>query len=284
MTDSTTQPSNPFDPADALGQSFPQPFEPGAIMAEIAMVKSFGATVPGAVVGEPVSAIQRKHTRRVVLDRSYDDRLRSLLGSELTKIWKSPEGPVLHFRDGGQILDQGDTLLALGGMQDEQAARRIVMLGARWDCISFTGSDRFVELAMREAMAIGLTIRTVGPVQAAILVKLIAERQGGMSAVARPVLSPVITVDPVLAPLAELDNIQTQTLLARTAPEAAPVVSPPAPEPAPPQPAKTPVVGVLPGFLNLRERIKERRDQRMPAKTTQPEPTEPRTGPARPGL
>lgn len=157
------------------------------------------------------------------------------------------------------------------------------MLGARWDCISFTGSDRFVELAMREALAIRLPIRTVVPVQAAILVKLIAERQGGMVAVARPVLGPVITVDPILAPLAELDNIQTQTLWPRTAPALAPVVAPPAPEPAPPQPAKAPVVGVLPGFLNLRERIKERRSQRMPAKTNQPEPTGPRR-PARPGL
>ena len=284
MTDTTTQPTTPFDPANALGQTSAQPFKPGAIMAEIAMVKSFGADSPGAVVGEPVSAIQRKHIRRVVLDRSYDHRLRSLLGSELTKIWKSPEGPVLHFRDGGQILDEGDTLRSLGGMQDEFAAQRIVKLGARWDSISFTGSDRFVELAMREAMAIRLPIHTIGPVQAAIFAKLIAERQGGMSAVAGPVLGPVITVDPVLAPLAELDNIQTQTLPARTAPQTAPVVSPPAPEPAPPQPDKAPVVGVLPGFLNLRERIRERRDQRMPAKTTQPEPTEPRTGPARPGL
>jgi len=283
MTDTTTQPSNPFDPADALGQTFPQSFEPGAIMAEIAMVKSFGATVPGAVVGEPVSAIQRKHNRRVVLDRSYDDQLRSMLGSELTKIWKSPEGPVLHFRDGGQILDQGDTLLALGGMQDELAARRIVRLGARWDSITFTGSDRFVEFAMREAMAIRLPIHTIGPAQAAILAKLIAERQGGMVAVAGPVYGTTITVDPVLAPLAELDNIQTQTLPARTAPQTAPVVSPPAPESAPSQPAKAPVVGVLPGFLNLRERIKERRDQRTPAKTTQPERTEP-IRPARPGL
>ena len=128
------------------------------------------------------------------------------------------------------------------------------------------------ESAMREAMAHGMKIVAKGDEQAAILAKLIAEKQGGMGAMA----GPSIEDDPILAPLIELYDLPAQTS-PRTAPTPAPVAPPPAfPEPQPPRP---PVIGVFPAFPNLRERLKERRDWLA---STQPRPSQP-VPPKRPG-
>ncbi len=269
MNDTTPPPSNPFEPGEPHGEVWPEGFEPGRDLAELGMIESIeGIVVASASVGEELPERRHRDMRRLTVEKDYEPGLRQLFGDELATVYKHPGGAVLYFRPGkGRIADAGSKLTALGDMPEHQAAVRIVAIAkARgWPSITFTGSPKFTELAMREAMAHGMRIVAKGDEQTAILAKLIAEKQGGMGAMA----GPSIEANPILAPLAELDDLPAQTL-PRTAPTPAPVAPPPAsPEPQPPRP---PFVGVFPAFPNLRERIKERRDRLA---HSQPRPTEP---------
>jgi len=112
------------------------------------------------------------------------------------------------------LADHGDKIVALGATPDQDAlnAERIVALAMqrKWQSIKFSGSEQFVELAMRQAMRGGMTIHAQGEAQAAILAKLIAERQGGVRSMSGPAnamqshVDPILC-DPILAPLRELD-------------------------------------------------------------------------------
>lgn len=274
-----TTPPNPFDPSDPQHATWPEPFEPGRDLAELAIIETTASVVvPGASCPDELPERKRREMRRLTVEEAYWQQVQTLFGADVTRVFKHSRGAVLYFRGPGRIADSGDRLTALGGMPDELAAKRIVALALSperaWKSITFTGSARFVELAMREAMAAQLVIHASGPEQQAILSRLEAEKRGGMGAMAAP-------VDPILAPLAELDDLPAQTW-PRTAPNPKPVPSPATPAPAspatPPQPTQ-PVVGVLPGFLNLRERLKDRRQSRAPVA---PAPSQP-TAPKKPG-
>lgn len=269
MSDTTPFSSNPFQPDDPRHAVWPDGFEPGRDLAELGMIESIeGVVVNGASVGEELPERRRRDMRRLTVEPGYEPGLRALFGNDLATVYKHPGGAVLYFRPGpGRIADAGHKVTALGDMPEAQAAVRIVAIAKTraWPSITFTGTPTFVELAMREAMASGMKIIAKGNEQAAILAKLIAEKQGGMGAMA----GPSVADDPILAPLLELYDLPAQTS-PRTAPTPAPVAPPPAsPEPQPPRP---PVVGVFPAFPNLRERIKERRDRLA---HSQPRPTEP---------
>jgi outer membrane biosynthesis protein TonB len=166
--------------------------------------------------------------------------------------------------------------------------------GRGWKSITFTGSAVFVELAMREALAHRLTVHAKGAEQAAILARLMAEKQGAMGAIAGP--GPAnAPADPILAPLAELDGLELdrpRQLAPHQPPETSPKTpmrpAPEAPPPAPqrmpaPQPATpaAPVTGVAPMFLNLRERLQDKRSRQ--GSTTDKRPGAPSAPPARPG-
>jgi hypothetical protein len=276
MKDTTTPPSNPFKPGEPHGEVWPEGYEPGRDLAELAMIESIeGIVATSASVGEELSERRSRDMRRPIVEKDYEAHLKQLFGDELRVVFKHAGGAVLYFQPGdSRIADSGSTLTALGEMPEHQAAVRIVAIGkARgWPSITFTGSPKFIELAMREAMAHGMKIVAKGQEQAAILAKLVAEKQGGMGAMA----GPSIEAHPILAPLAELDDLHAQTL-PRTAPPPAPVAPPPAlPKPQPPRPL---VVGVFPAFPNLRERLKERRDRLA---STPPSPSQPMP-PKRPG-
>lgn len=273
MTDATPPTNNPFNPGDPHHAVWPEGYEPGRDLAELAMTETMdGIVSTSASVGEELTGRRARDMRRPTVEKGYEQGLRQLFGNELDTVYTHAGGAVLYFRPGRQrIADGGHKLTALGGMPEERSAVRIVAIAKTrgWPSITFTGSPRFIELAMREAMAGGMKIIAQGDEQAAILAKLIAEKQGGMGAMA----GPSIGAHPILAPLAELDDIQAQTL-SRTAPPPAPVAPPPAfPEPEP-QPPRPPVVGVFPAFPNLRERLKERRDR---LERSQPQPTPPTT-------
>ena len=276
MNDTT----NPFPPGSSHHAVWPEGYEPGRDLAELGMIESIeGIVATSASVGEELSERRKRDMRRPTVEKDYELHLRHLFGDELAAVHKHPSGTgpgaVLYFRPGkGRIADEGHKLTAFGEMSEAHAATRIVSIAkARgWPSITFTGTANFVELAMREAMASNMKIVANGDEQAAILAKLIAEKQGGMGAMA----GPSIEADPILAPLAELDNLPAQTS-PRTAPTPTPVAPPPAsPQPQPPRP---PFVGVFPAFPNLRERLKERRDRLA---STQPSPPQP-VPPKRPG-
>ena len=264
MTDTTATPPNPFHPSDSQHATWPHPYEPGRDLAELAIMDSTPSiVVPGGGVPVPVPPDQEREMRRAIVERGYEGQVQAIFGDVLTRIHRHGGGATLYFRDVGRIADRGSSLQALGDMPDKLAAARIVAMAAnppkRWKTISFTGTDAFLLCAMREARKHRIDIIAVGQNQQEILAKVMAEEQGGMGSNAGPstaAATPVVPADPILTILSELDNIPAQTL-PRTAPPLAPVVpalaSPPAPPATPHQPV--PVLGVLPRFLNLKERI-----------------------------
>jgi hypothetical protein len=277
MTDPAAQ-HNPFNPGSPHSATWPQPFEPGRDLAEVAMADLRGLTVPSASVADPLGDKRRRNLRRCTAEERYSEALLTLFGAELAHVFKHGRGAVLYFSrpEEGRLSDQGDKITALAGMSEAAAARRIVALatapGRGWKSITFTGSALFVELAMREALAHRLTVYAKGAEQAAILARLMAEKQGAMGAMAGPG-SANAPAEPILAPLAELDGLELdrpRQLAPLQPPETspktpkglAPEAPPPAPQPIPaPLPATptAPVIGVAPMFRNLRERLQNSR-------------------------
>lgn len=207
----------------------------------------------GAAVADALTDRQRKAIRRQVVDEDYEPRLVAELEQQPYFIWRSKIGPILCYRDGGQIADAGDRLTALGPMDDEKAAKRIVALAVHpsrgWKSISFTGSPRFVELAMREALDTRLAIHTTSAQQAAILAKIMAERAGSMGSAAGPLPAGAVPA------WNDLDSIPVLDDLGPAEPERA-----------------SKVVGPL--FRNLRERLHERRE-RSNSEAPEPRPRSP---------
>ena len=275
MTDSPTPP-NPFDPANPQHATWPQSFEPGRDQAELALVNTKpGIVMPGASVAEPLTKKQGQDMRRAIVEPDYEARIRAILGGDFTRAHRHANGATLYFKQQGRIADQGNQLTVLGGMEQRLAAQRIVALGIDrgWKTIKFTGSGSFVELAMREALKQRLTVIASDARQAIILAKVMAERQGGMGTVAGPALLPTGAVPAdadIPAILAELDDIaaKPQLIAPQPAKPAQPVAAPPA-TPAMPEAPPAPRVGTLPLFLNLRERLQDRRDQRPSTNPTQ---------------
>lgn len=283
-------PANPFEPGTPEHAVFPHPYEPGRDQAELAITdQTPSIVVPSARWHEAVTPADDRKMRRAIIEKAYPDHVRDIFGDSLAFVGKHDGGANLYFRDGGRIADLGSKVQALSGMSDELAALRIVSLAAnapkKWKTITFTGSDTFLLHAMREARKHHIHIIAVGLAQEAILARVMAEGQGGMASASGPAAGEA-PVDPALAPLLELDNLPAQTS-PRTAPTQAPVVSPPPAPQTPPKPAPNPapVVGVMPAFLSLRERIKDRRDrQQSNQQPAAPAPKSPPAAPRKPGL
>lgn len=280
MTDTTPTPPNPFDTSDPQHATWPHPFEPGRDAAQLALVEANPAiVVPSAQPGDTITDKSALAMRRALVEPSYEGQMRVIFGGELTRVHRHGNSATLYFKSPWRIEDSGHKLRVMGCKASEaaQAAASIVRMAVNppkcWKSITFTGSDAFVLCAMREARKSGIEIIAVGLTQIEILAKVYAEEQGGMAAMAGPVTVITFPIDPILAPLAELDDLPAQTL-PRTAPPLAPVVPPAVAPPALPIKAlphdiKIPIVGVLPVFMNLRERLKDRREQRPPAKPDQ---------------
>lgn len=267
MTDSATPP-NPFDPSDPQHTTWPQPFEPGRDLAELAIVKTSPSIVmPGASVADPLTKKQAQGMRRNIVEDDYSERMLKVLGDDLTRVYRHVEGATLYFKQQGRIADQGAKLIVLGGMDEKLAALRIVALGRErgWKSITFTGSGSFIELAMREALKQRLTVIASDARQEMILAKVLAERQGGMGTATLPP-GAVAAADGIPAILAELDELPAHTGPIQTQPahSAVPMTQPPAYHANPDalNPPKAPVTGVLPLFLNLSERLQHRREQK----------------------
>lgn len=284
MTDSATPP-NPFEPSDPQHATWPQPFEPGRDLAELAIVNTSPSIVmPGASVADPLTKKQAQAMRRAIVEDDYSQRMLAVLGDDLTRVYRHADGATLYFKQPGRVADQGIKLTVLGGMDEKLAALRIVALGCErgWKTITFTGSGSFVELAMREALKQRLTVVASDARQAIILAKVLAERQGGIGTVAGPALLPTGVVpadEDIPSILAELDDIavKPQLIAPQPAKPTPPVATPPA-TPAMPGAPPAPRVGTLPLFLNLRERLQDRRDQRPSTNPTpgQAAPKKPR--------
>jgi Relaxase/Mobilisation nuclease domain/Large polyvalent protein-associated domain 7 len=266
-----TIPPNPFDPSDPQYLTWPHAFEPGRDAAELALVVSTPSiVVPGAGFGEPLSKAQGTEMRRPLIESDYPSRMQSLFGGDLTRVYRHSGGATLYFKQQGRIADLGHTLNVFGGMEEQLAAQRIVAMGRErgWKTITFTGGANFVELAMREALNEHFNIVAKGPDQEAILAKLMAERQGAMGTVAAPVPLPpgAVAADEYNDfAFKEIEDFIQKVLPEPAAPQLPPLAAPLVPKPAPPPVLpKQPQLGTLPHFLNMRERLQERRDRPPP--------------------
>lgn len=286
-----TESKNPFDPSDPQHATWPEPFEPGRDLAELAIVATTPSIVmPGASPAEQLTDTQRRNLRRSIVENDYAQRMQTVLGDDLTRVYKHAHGATLYFKQPGRIADQGDRLTVMGGMDEKLAAQRVVALACekRWQTISFTGSASFVERAMREALKQHLTVVASTDAQMDILARIMAERRGGMGNAAGPAPLPPGAVagdEDILAPLHELDDLPLPPPWSRptkaqapTQPVAAPPAAPAMPM-APKELPKEPPVGVMPRFLNLRERLQDRRQQHSP-KTSGPSPAQAPKGPS----
>ena len=275
MTESAIPP-NPFEPSNPQHATRPRPFEPGRDLAELAIVNTSPSIVmPGARVADAVTKKQAQDMRRAIVEDDYSQRMMAVLGDDLTRVYRHADGATLYFKQQGRIADQGCKLTVLGGMDEKLAALRIVAMGRErgWKTITFTGSGSFVEVAMREALKQGLTVIASGARQAIILAKVLAERHDDMGIVAGPALLPTGAVpadEDIPSILAELGDIavKPEPMTPQPAKPAPPVATPPA-TPAIPGAPPAPRVGTLPIFLNLRERLQDRRDQRPSTNPTQ---------------
>jgi hypothetical protein len=270
-------PPNPFEPGHPLHDTWPQSYEPGRDEAEIALVADSGAVVNSAETADTLIDRQRRDVRRLIAAEDYEQRARAVLDGSFTRAYRNSFGMTLYFRDQGRIADRGDRLQVFGGMDDALAAKRIVALavapGRGWKSITFNGSARFVELAMREALNHRIGIVAKDAEQQAILARLMAERRGGMGNSSGPTAAALAApADPLRDILSELDSLPAQTS-AKTAPAVPPEQD--WPEELP-KPAPVPVVGVMPLHLNLAERLKVRRDEHKSSSTSSTPPTQPR--------
>lgn len=270
-------PPNPFEPGHPQHDTWPQPFEPGRDEAEIAYIDANGIKVHQGETADILNDKQRRQVRRFIAEEDYVQTARAVLGDSFTRAHRHSGGMTLYFRDRGRITDRGDRLQVMGGMDDALAAKRVVALavapGRGWKSITFTGSNRFVELAMREALDHHLAIVAKDDNQKAILARLMAERQGGMGASSGPATAAqAAPADPLQSILSELDSLPAQTST-KTAPPQPPELDWPDPLP---KPAPTPVVGVMPLHLNLAERLRARREERKSSSTPSTPPTPPR--------
>ena len=255
-------PSGQSGPVNGPSKIEPAPFAPDQAIADLTLADpALASDVAGASCADVLVPRKRRDLRRIVVHDAYSARLLALFGEELVWVFKHQAGAVLYFKGPGRIADRGDKLTVLGPMPEREAARRVVALAISpergWKSITFAGSSTFVELAMREALRHGLVINAVGHAQAQILAKLMAEKRGGLGAMAGPSWA----ADPLDGLLSWLDEEHPDTAPAprpRFSAPAAPVIED---EPEALSPSE-PVVGVQPLFLTLGERLRYRRGQR----------------------
>lgn len=237
-----------------------------------------------AMCADSLTDRQRREHRRRSVECDYAERVRASLGEDFTRAHIVSGGAILYFKQPGTINDQGDKLTALGGMDERLAAERIVLLGVDrgWSRITFTGSASFVERAMREALRRRLTVVPKDPAQEAILARVITERGGFASAQAvfAPEGPKEASVDSeVVSILRELDTITPPSHKAQPLLEPTDDSDPPSPKHADATPEQPLTVGVLPAYMNLRERLQARREQRATQQSPAPNPISPRQRP-----
>ena len=111
MTETPSIQPNPFDPDDPQHATWPEPFEPGRDLAELAIVNTTPTIqVPGISAADFLSEAERRNMRRKLVEDDYEQRMLGTLGGDLTRVYRHAHGAVLYFKQPGRIADQGDKL------------------------------------------------------------------------------------------------------------------------------------------------------------------------------
>ncbi len=129
-----------------------------------------------AASGEALKTKQARELRRLMLTEAYREQVADALGEDFKNTRKEAYGLIINMKDGGRIIDRGDTLQA-HRMSDEKAAKHLVALGKLkgWKSMQFTGSKEFLRLAFMEALAQGVAVSPQDEEQRQILDALRAE-------------------------------------------------------------------------------------------------------------
>lgn len=121
---------------------------------------------------------KRKY-KRLLLDPVYEQMVKELFGTELQSVNPTRKGCELLFGPPKKLIDDGQTLTAHQMPMQEAAVKMVAIAkGKGWKQVSFTGSDAFVRLAMREALKQGLNVVPANLQQAGLLDEVKAEVSG----------------------------------------------------------------------------------------------------------
>lgn len=140
------------------------------------------ASTGAACTCEPFSPTDKERTgyKRRLLEDEYQNEIAAALGDDLAVIKRGRHGLMIHTRDGGLILDKGDTITA-SKMSDAAAASRVVALAVAkgWRAVELSGSREFVRHAMRDALRAGLAVNPKDTDQRMVLEELMREMGRG---------------------------------------------------------------------------------------------------------
>jgi hypothetical protein len=122
----------------------------------------------------------RKGYKRRLLEDEYQHEVTAALADDCAFIKRGRQGLMIHTRDGGLIVDRGDSITATK-MTDDSAASRMVALAVAkgWLGIEVSGSRDFVRHAMRTAIRAGLAVHPKDTDQRLVLEELMKEMGRG---------------------------------------------------------------------------------------------------------
>lgn len=133
---------------------------------------------------EPFSPTDKERTgyKRRLLEDEYKHEIAATLAEDCAFIKRGRQGLMIHTRDGGLIVDKGDSITARK-MTVEAAASRVIALAVAkgWCGVELSGSRDFVRNAMRDALRAGLAVHPKDTDQRMVLEELMKEmgRGGG---------------------------------------------------------------------------------------------------------
>ena len=111
---------------------------------------------------EPAGAIndnQRRDYKREILEREYQQLIRDTFAAQVRFVRSSGTRLVLHFHNGGRVVDSGDKVTA-HAMPTTQAAEACIELAILkgWESVVLTGNDEFLREAFTLALTKGLAV------------------------------------------------------------------------------------------------------------------------------
>jgi len=127
-------------------------------------------------------AKKRRDSQRLMLEiQGYESLVTDTFGDVVTRIQKGRrKGYILYFETPSRLWDLGTKIVAYD-MAPQLAAERMVSLileRGDWISVTFTGTDEFVNYAIRAAIKNGLVVKPVGDKQVAMLERIVAEKDG----------------------------------------------------------------------------------------------------------
>ena len=103
---------------------------------------------------------RRRDYKREILETEYQQIVRDSFAEKLRFIRKSASGLILHFRDGGRVVDAGERVSAYA-MPATLAAEAVIELALLkgWESVVLTGNEEFLRVAFALALSKGLSVQ-----------------------------------------------------------------------------------------------------------------------------